>query len=239
MARDEGLSRTRRKVQQAVEQAEAEYRRQMLIKRIELASSGLKAFATGKHAEAVKNFKTYLHILEDWKGVGPGGLTPGLFDVQKDAAELLLMSGVYWDLVKLYDRTKSAEKQAEFLGYLEKYILFSKGMPFQALCAETLRKYLATEKPRHRDDFKNAYKMIAVHKCFVATALFDVTDPETIEFLRLFRDEKLSHSPVGRKFIDLYYRHGPRLAELTNRAPRPVRAALGRSLDLMAPWLAL
>ncbi|MCM2322238.1 MAG: hypothetical protein NDJ90_03145 [Oligoflexia bacterium] len=233
MAKD-GLAKTRRKVQQAVEQAEAEYRRQLQVKRIELAAAGLRAYQQRRHGDAVKNFHTYLGILEDWKGCGEGGLTPSLFDSKKEAPELLLISGIYWDLVKLYDRTKSIQKQNDFLHYLEKYILFSKGMPYQGLCAETLRKYIAVEKPVHKEDFKNAYKMIAVNKCFIATALCDVTDVETVPRLRAFRDGTLASSRTGRFVIRAYYWSGPLLARAVERLPSGSRAGLGCALDGLA-----
>ncbi|MCM2279120.1 MAG: hypothetical protein NDJ89_13675 [Oligoflexia bacterium] len=233
MSRD-ALAKTRKKVQQAVEAAEAEYRRQLQVKRIELASAGLRAYQQRRHAEAARNFHTYLRILEDWKGCGEGGLTPSLFDPKKEAAELLLISGVYWDLVKLYDRTKSIQKQNDFLHYLEKYILFSRGMPFQGLCAETLRKYLAIEKPRHREDFKNAYKMIAVNKCFIATALCDLTDVETVPRLRALRDDTLARTSLGRWLTRTYYRVGPPAAFVVERLPERARALLARGLDRLA-----
>lgn len=233
-SKDEGIVRTRRKVQQAVEQAEAEHRRQLLRKRIQLANDGIRAVAAKKPIEAVRAFQTYIRILEDWKGVSEGGLTPSHFDAKKEAAELLLISGVYWDLVKLFDRTSSAGKQKEFLHYMEKYILFSRGMPFQALCSETLRKHISLGNPKHKDEFKHAYKLIAVTRCFVATALCDVTHVDTAPALREFRDEVLSRSALGRVFIQLYYRVGPALADFSEAWPRPLRVSAGRLLDLSA-----
>lgn len=233
MATD-GMIKTRKRVQQAVEQAEAEQRRQMMLKRIEMASTGLKAFRDHKPVEAARNFQMYLRIMEDWKGASEGGLNPSLFDVKKEQAELLLISGIYWDLVKLYDRTKSDKKHKEFLHYLEKYILFSKGMPFQALCAETLRKYLAVEKPRHKEDFKNAYRIIAVSKCFVATALADVTHVDTMPRLRSFRDEVLMRSRAGRVAVRAYYRFGPLSADVVANLPEPLRVLMAKALDRFA-----
>lgn len=235
--RDESLIRTRQKLQEAMERAEADYRRQLLIKRIELAQSGMRAFQAGKLVDATRNFHTYIRILEDWKGCPEGGLTPSHFNSKKDVAELLLISGVYWDLVKLYDRTKTPEKRKEFLHYLEKFILFSRGMPFQTICAETLRRYISIEKPRHKDDFKNAYKMIAVSKCFVVTALCDVTNCKTLPRLRRFRDDTLSRSKAGRAFIRWYYRYGPFLARCTEGVPETGRRALGVTLDQLAEIL--
>ena len=232
--REDALSKTRRKVQEAVERAEAEHRSQLMQKRIELAQAGVQAMRAGKPVEAVRSFHTYLRILEDWKGVKEGGLSSSHFDVKKEAAELLLISGVYWDLVRVYDKMRTPKKQREFLHYLEKFILFSKGMPFQALCAETLRKYIASSNPVHKEDFKNAYKLIATTKCFVVTALFDVVDPETPPKLWKFRDERLEKSASGRLLIATYYRVGPVLACVVEGLPFRARRVLARWIDRVA-----
>lgn len=231
---EEGISKTRRKVQEAVERAEAEHRRQLLVKRIELAGSGLKAFRENKPVEAAQAFQTYLRIIEDWKGVAEGNLNPSLFDAKKDAAELLLISGVYWDLVRLYDRTRTQHKKRDFLHYLEKYILFSKGMRHQMLCAETLRKYIATEKAHYREDLKQAYKILAINKCFIATELCDVIAPETVPVLREFRDEQLARHVLGRILVSVYYQIGPVFARALEGRPDWIRLSIAKGLDAVA-----
>lgn len=229
------ISRARRHAEMQMEYNEKMHRLAMLRRRIELAQSGVRAFETHKITEAVKNFHSYLRILEDWKGVPEGKLTPSHFDVKTDVPELLLISGVYWDLAKLYDRTRSPDKQREFFHYLEKYTLFSQGMPFQHVCLETMRKYISNDKPVHKAEFKNAYKMLGGGStCFVATSLMDVCDAETLPRLRHFRDHNLSASEGGRAFIRWYYRNGPRLAAAADRSPQALRVGMGRALD----WLA-
>ena len=88
------LTRARRNAELQQEYAEKQHRLAMLKRRIFLAQSGVHAFEKNKIQEAVKNFNSYLHILEDWKGVGEGKLTPNLFNVKDDVSELLLISGV-------------------------------------------------------------------------------------------------------------------------------------------------
>jgi hypothetical protein len=230
-----GITRARRNAELQMEHNEKMHRLAMLRRRIELAQSGVRAFEARKFPEAVKAFHSYLRILEDWKSVPEGKLTPAHFDIKADVAELLLISGVYWDLTKLYDRTKSLDKQREFKHYLEKYIMFSRGMPFQHVCMETMRKYISNDKPLHKAEFKNAYKMLGgTSTCFVATSLTDVCASETLPRLRRFRDERLTGSRAGLAFIHWYYRNGVTLAEVAERAPGPVRRGMGRGLD----WLA-
>jgi P2-related tail formation protein len=227
-------SEVKTKIQQMIDHAHDEHKREMLRRRIDLARQGVRHYEQRHIPEAVKAFHTYIRILEDWKGVPEGGLSPNLFDVKLDVPELVLISGVYWDLVKLYDRTKSKEREKEFRHYLQKYILFTKGLPYQALGAETMRKYISNEKPVHRDEFKNAYRVITNSKCFVASALVDVTAEPTIGRLRAFRDEVLLSAPAGRRFVAWYYVFGPKIADKITAWPRFVRRFIGVGLDFLA-----
>jgi hypothetical protein len=103
----------------------------------------------------------YIRILEDWKKVPAGTLNPSHFDIRKDLAELLLISSIYWHLVKLLDNAPSPAGEAQFRHFMSQFVLFSKGMTFTPLAAETLRKYIRSAPIRHMADFKNAYKLLA------------------------------------------------------------------------------
>ncbi len=224
----------RRLVQAAMEKAHEERRQEMFRRRLDLARLGVRNYQQKRPGEAARAFHAYLQILEEWKGVPSGGLAPGLFDLKNDLPELVLITGVYWDLVKLYDRTITEGKQVEFRHYLEKFVLFSKGMQYEALSAETLRKYVSNEKPLHKEDFKNAYKMLTGSSCFVATALMDVCDERTVPRLRTWRDEYLVHRAWGRKFIAWYGVNGPRIAAASERWPDWMRRTAGAGLDIFA-----
>jgi hypothetical protein len=231
---DDGGSRktgVRTRIQASIEEAQEAQRRELFRRRLELARNGVKNYQLKRVTEAVRAFHSYIGILEDWKGTPEGGLTPSHFDVKNDLPELLLISGVYWDLAKLYDRTKSVHRKKEFMHYLGKYILFSKGLPYEAVASETLRKYIATEKPVHMDEFKNAYKVLSGSKCFIATSLIDLTEEATIGRLREFRDRRLRPSSAGRVFIAAYERVSPAFAFLLDRAPAGVRRAAAAALD--------
>jgi hypothetical protein len=227
-----------RKISAEIDRATLEKEARHKKIRIELAAIGVKAFRDNKLPEAIKAFRTYIRVLEETKGVGDGNLAPEHFDKSKDMHELLLISGVYWDLVKLYDKTRNKEHRKNFLHYMEKFIQFSRGMPYQPVCAETLRKYILAEKPFHKDDFKNAYRMLGgVLHCFVATALFDVIDEETLPNLQKFRDERLMKSSLGRVFVKIYYRIGPWIALPIWKLPNSVRGVLGKSLNTLTRFL--
>jgi len=221
-------------IQASIEQAHQQQRRELFLKRLEIARTGVKKYQEHNIGDAVKAFHSYIHILEDWKGVAENGLSPSQFDRNRDLPELLLVSGVYWDLTKLYDRTRTPKTHREFLMFLQKYIQFSRGMPFQTLSAETLRKYISHGKPVHKKEFQNAYRTLAGSKCFVATSLVDVGAPGTVPRLRRFRDERLLTRPAGRAFVKWYYRSGPRLVARIDRLPTPFRWALAKIIDLVA-----
>lgn len=232
----DSLERARKSIESAIEAAEEERRRKMMNQRLELARAGINAFKNKQLATAVKSFQTYLRMLEELKGVNEGGLSPACFDIQQDLPELLMISGVYWDLLTIYDHTKSDARTKDFHHLLEKYIAFSKGMPYQSLCAETVRKYLTNNRPRHKREFKEAYRMLALNanKCFVATSLADVISPQTIPLLREFRDSHLRKSHLGRLFVFYYYQLGQKLVRPLDRLPEYLRRILGSGLDLLA-----
>ena len=48
--------------------------------------------------------------------------------------------------------------------------------------------------------------------CFVATVCLEPEDDDLLQSLRIFRDETLSKSHLGRKLIQSYYRYGPSVA---------------------------
>lgn len=50
--------------------------------------------------------------------------------------------------------------------------------------------------------------------CFVATAIYGTSIHPDLDTLRYFRDTKLRANVLGQKFIEVYYKHGPKLAEI-------------------------
>jgi hypothetical protein len=80
-------------------------------------------------------------------------------------------------------------------------------------------------------------------KCFIATAVYGSRYAEEIGILREFRDTHLLASAPGRKFVQLYYRYSPSIAELL-REREVLKCAARGILDLIIlfiemPWLLL
>jgi hypothetical protein len=228
----------RSRIEKQLRRQQEEQRKELLKRRVEIAKEGIRLSQTGHTIESIRKYQQYILILEMWKKCGRDGLSLDLFDKTKDLYEIVLLSGIFWDLAKLYDKAKRADQKTELVTYLQKYVQFSKGMPFQALSGEALRKYLGSGKCKHRSDFKSAYTTLTGEKCFVATSLLDVTDPYTIVRLRNFRDGRLRRTRTGRWLIANYYRRSPFAVLLLDRCPEGLRRVVGRSLDLASQWLA-
>jgi len=230
----DALESARQKIRERIAVAEEAKKLQLQRHRIELVGRGVSSYSEKDLAQAANAFKGYIKVLEDLKGAPSGGLSPSHFNAKEDLPELMLLSGVYWDLVKLYDRTRSADRYAEFKSYLSKYIQFTKGMKYQTMAAETMRKYIQAKRPVHLNDFKDAYKVIQLSKCFIATELVEYLHVDTIPVLRDFRNEVLEKSQPGRGFIAWYYGTGPKIANRMSKAPRWVRFSAAKAIDVIA-----
>ncbi len=228
------FERTRSKIEAQIERQQEIKKREQFSRRIDIARTGLKEYEKRKYGDAAKSFHLYLKVLEEWKDVGSEGLMPAHFDAKKDAAELVLIVGVYWDLAKLYDRTQSERKQDEFKKCLNKYVIFAKNTPMEGICAESLRKYISNEKPLHKKDFQEAYKRLGGKDCFVASELTGYVSSGTVENLRFFRDEKLLPSKAGRVFVRSYYSVGPWIARLVGVFPSKLKFKLAQRLDRLS-----
>jgi hypothetical protein len=221
--------RARKKVKAQMEKTERDRLLKLFQRRMELARDGALAFREGRVRESVQNYYNYIEILEKTKSVQRDGLDPKYFDTKKDIAELLLLSGVFWDLAKIHDQ--SSKKDATKLRYyLDRFVVFSKGMPFHHVSSELIRKYLVNGTPRHRKDFKDAHIRLGGGKCFVATALEDYCEPDTLTLLRRYRDERLLKSASGRGFVKGYYKVGPIVARTILMLPEWMQIKMARVL---------
>jgi hypothetical protein len=220
--------RARRKYKAQIEQAARENHIAKFNQRMELAKAGVDACKRKDFKVALQYHHAYLEVLEKAKG---GDLTPKSFDPKHDAAEMLMLTGVYWDLAKIYDKL-GGKNNPKLKLMLAKFVLFSKGMNYQRLSQEMLRKFLTNGGPNNRALFKEAFVKLGGGRCFIATAVEEHCEVGTILVLKRFRDEVLLKNSFGRVFVRIYYGIGPiiaiRLIRSSEKRQKRVADLLGR-----------
>ena len=207
--------RARKKYKAQIEQAAREKHIASFNHRMELAKQGVDACKRKDYRAALQFHHAYLDSLEKAKG---GDLTPKSFDQKSEAAEMLMITGVYWDLAKVYDRIGQKNNSKVKL-MINKFVLFSKGMNYQRLSQEMLRKLLTNDRPVNRALFKEAYVKLGGGRCFIATAVEEHCETESVLVLKRFRDEILLKNNFGRAFVRIYYKIGPIIAIHLIRSP--------------------
>jgi hypothetical protein len=169
----------------------------------------------GKIADAVKYYNEYLNALASYLEVKEEKLKPTLFNQEKELAEMLLVSQVYWDLAKAYDRSPKLAKECERC--LKQFTLFTIGFKYQYLNSEMIRKFIKKKISYHPEYFERAYQEIKVQskKCYVATYCYGETHEITF-YLRNWKKE-IQNNRYGDLFVDLYYRFSPRLVNMCEK----------------------
>lgn len=202
-------------------------------KRISIAREGRLAFERKSHVECVKQYQKFLDLTAKAMECEVKDLKPAMFPKGSLVAESLLISAITFDLAKIFDRMKGQDKQRAV--YLNLFVRFTVGQPFQVLVAEQLRKYLQyTSTIGHRKEFEAALRQIYKNKggvCFIATVVYKNPEAHEIQVLRELRDNTLRQYRAGRWFIDWYYRAGPKLAakiEQNEPAQKVIRMFLDR-----------
>jgi hypothetical protein len=68
--------------------------------------------------------------------------------------------------------------------------------------------------------------------CYIATLAYQNIDHPKVEYLRIYRDARLSKSYIGRKFIKLYYKYSPSIVKWLNPY-RIINRVIRKLLDSM------
>lgn len=178
---------------------------------------GQEHAAKNEISKAVENYLTYLKALETFFTVKEENLSPKLFDKKKDLTELLLISHVYWDLAKAYDKNPKTVKESNRC--LNQFVKFSIGFKYQRLNSDILRKYIKKKIPRNEQIFKDAYDKIRVSSkgCYIATHCYGEQHPITSR-LRDIRNENID-SYLFRKFCNCYYGLSPLFLKVVAKLP--------------------
>ena len=97
--------------------------------RLGTLKAGMDFSAKENYKDAVQNYKVYLTVLANYFNAEEKTLSPKLFDQKKDLTEMLLVSQVYWDLAKIFDKNPNLFKDCE--RYLSQFVKFSTGYKYQ------------------------------------------------------------------------------------------------------------
>jgi hypothetical protein len=189
---------------------------------------------------AVDCYNRYLNVVSDYFSSDPYKLKPTLYDKDKGLSELLLISQVYWDLAKAYDRNPKFHKKSEIC--LGQFVLFTVGFKYQYINAEMLRKFIKRKMAYNLPAFKASYEQIRINtkKCYIATYCYNESHP-TVTILRKFRTN-IIYSYWGALFVDCYQVISPKLVTLFEKTPtfgrilrnlvlRPLIAFLAKNIE--------
>jgi hypothetical protein len=207
---------------------EAEKRRQdrqfleELSKRITIAREGRTFIEQKNFPAAMSSYRRFLSITAKSFNVAVEELSPTLFEEKRRVAECLIISSIFFDLLKILDKLDSASAREERQLYHRLFLRFTKGMPFQQFAAENIRKHLVySSSIVNKAEFWGTYRAIVGRSfCIVATWAFDSDSAPEVVRLRRFREEVLEPRPLGRKLTRLYYRHGHKLAAVLAKTPK-------------------
>lgn len=194
----------------AQDRAAGDRKKRLWQSRIPLIKKGHALMANKLYSEAAVSYEKYLKVLELVFDCKAGELNPESLKESARTAELTVIVGAYWDLLRIYDsndrysdRQKHAAFQlAKFINYTPIYPdIMKKAMIFitQARHPDIVKSFISNAKKKRT-------------RCFVATSAFETPAALEVQYLRSYRDQTLKQTFWGRKFILLYYKFSPEIA---------------------------
>jgi hypothetical protein len=195
--------------------------------RTSLIRQGRQLMTQKAFSEAAVSFEKYLKIMEMVHNIGPGELTPEHFNNSIRSKELTVVTSVYWDLFRIYDMSpKYVDRMRLCSRKLTEFLSYSTIYPDIIKKAEIYQK-----QSKHPDIVKDFLRKTSKKRpmCFIATAAFEAPAAPEVTTLRLFRDQRLKTSSLGRSLARAYYKISPPIASFLNENPKlkvPVRLIL-------------
>lgn len=199
----------------AQERAKDGRKKKLWSSRVSLVKQGNALMGNKLYKEAAVSYEKYLRVLELVFDCKPGMLSPESLKEAAKTAELTVIAGVYWDLLRVYDSSDQfSDRQKHAAIQLAKFINYTPVFPDIMKKAEVFRKHA-----RHPEVVKNFIGLAKKKRtrCFVATSAFEAPASMEVQYLRFYRDSVLKNSFLGRKFIYFYYKTSPTLAYFLDR----------------------
>lgn len=201
-----------------------------LAKRISIAREGRMYIERRDYARAMTAYRRFLMITAKSVNVEVEDLTPQHFEEKRRTAEALIISSIFFDLLKMLDRLNTPSAVEERRLYHRLFVRFTLGQPFQHFAGENIRKNLVYGGGIvNKKEFWATYHAIQMKKyCVVATWAFGDADCAEVERLRGLRDGLLSSTAIGRGLVSAYYNNGALLRDILKVIPgaKPVVRAL-------------
>ena len=192
-----------------------------LARRVTIAREGRTYVERRNYPAAMAAYRRFLSITARSFKVEIENLSPSQFEERNRIAESLIISSIFFDLMKILDKLDSPSARDERILYHKLFLRFTKGMPFQHFAAENIRKHLVySNSLKNKNEFWATYRAIVGRSfCLVATWAFDSDSAPDVVRLRRFRDEVLWPSRSGRAFTRWYYRNGHRITDGLAKIP--------------------
>lgn len=202
----------------AQERAKDERKKKLWHSRVALVKQGNALMANKLYNDAAVSYEKYLRLLELVFDCKTGQLNPESLKESAKTAELTVISGVYWDLLRIYDGSDQfADRQKHAAQQLAKFINYTPVFP------DIMKKANVFIKSARNPDVVRLFISQAKKKrarCFIATSAFEAPNSLEVHYLRVYRDQTLKQTYWGRKFVYIYYRLSPSIAEFMDRHPR-------------------
>lgn len=195
----------------AQERAGENRKKRLWQSRVSLIKKGHALMSNKLYSEAAVSYEKYLKVLELTFDLKPGHLTPESLKESAKTAELTIIVGAYWDLLRIYDSSNQySARQKHVAAQLAKFVNYTPIYP------DIMKKAAIFVKQAKHPDIVKSFISAARKKrsrCFVATSAFEAPVAYEVQYLRYYRDHVLKNSFLGRKFILLYYKVSPPIAE--------------------------
>jgi hypothetical protein len=196
----------------AQERARDERKKKLWNSRVALVKQGNTLMQNKLYNEAAVSYEKYLRLLELVFDCKTGQLNPESLKESAKTAELTVIVGVYWDLLRIYDSSAQfADRQKHAAHQLAKFIIYTPVYP------DIMKKADVFVRNASNPDVIRAFINLAKKKrarCFIATSAFEMPNSLEVQYLRAYRDYTLKKNFWGRKFVYFYYRISPGIANI-------------------------
>lgn len=223
-AMDKFADRSAKIEEQIREQEKKKQERQFLEelgKRISVAREGRMYIEKRDYARAMTAYRRFLAITARSVNVEIEALSPQLIEEKRRVAEALILSSIFFDLLRMLDKLDTPSAAEERRLYHKLFIRFTLGQPFQHFAGENIRRNLIYSNAlKHKKEFWATYHAIQTKRfCVVGTWAFGNEAAPELDRLRAWRDDSLVGSVAGRAFVTAYYRYGVGLRNTLHWVP--------------------